>query len=374
MKLKPLVIKGKEIRIPIFQGGMGIGASLSDLSSSVSSEGGAGVLSSAGLHIVGISRNLRHQVDPYRAAYDEVLYSKVRGKFNDKDGFICMNIMTAITRDYEQSVRGSLDAGVDAIISGAGLPLSLPSIQSPKDTALIPIVSSVRTLDIICKRWARFKYRPDAVIVEGPLAGGHLGFKLDDIANRDFQLKEIFLPIKEYAQKNGDFPVIVAGGVYNYLDILFWQAFGADGVQMGTRFLATEECSASKAYKDAVVACHENDIGIVDPKVNPPGSPCGLPFRILKNSPVLLKGIFRKPKCNRGFVAQKDSNGNFTVCPASHDCQNYFCICNSLLASAGFADDELPVWTVGANAYRVKKILSVHSLMNKLKGLEEDNE
>lgn len=370
MKLKPLIIKGKEIRVPILQGGMGVGISLCELSSAVASEDGVGVLSSAGLHVVGMARKISgKKISPYQAAHDEVIYAKILSDF----GYIGINIMVALARDFEESVKGSLDAKVDAIICGAGLPLNLPAIQNPKDTALIPIVSSVRALDIICKRWERLGYRPDAVIVEGPLAGGHLGFKLQDIDSQAYCLENIFPPIKEYAMAHGDFPVAVAGGIYTHEDIYSWQCRGADLVQMGTRFLATKESSASFAYKQAVKNCLQESIVIADPKVNPPGSPCGLPFRVLENSPAMLRGKFRKPLCNRGFVLQKDAEGKFTKCPAKDDCENFFCICNSLIASAGHADQELPVWTVGANAHRVKEILSVKSLMNRLKGLEEDN-
>ena len=142
--------------------------------------------------------------------------------------------MRALVRDYDDSVKGALDANADAIISGAGLPISLPTIQPPKDTALIPIVSSARALDIICKKWEKNGYRPDAVVLEGPLAGGHLGFKMDEIDSDENMLENLFPPVKDMAQKYGGFPVIVAGGIYTYDDIIRFMKMGADGVQMGT--------------------------------------------------------------------------------------------------------------------------------------------
>ena len=276
--------------------------------------------------------------------------------------------MCALVRDYEDSVRGALDAGADVIISGAGLPLGLPSIQKPKETALIPIVSSARALELICKKWERLGYRPDAVVLEGPLAGGHLGFKMDQIELESNTLENLLPQVKDAAMKYGNFPVIVAGGIYTHEDILRFLKMGADGIQMGTRFLATEESSANEAYKNAVVGCTERDIIVVDPETNPPGSSCRLPFRIIRQSPLYEGSKFRKPLCNKGYVLQKDGEGKFTKCPAKEDCKKYFCICNGLLASAGNEEKEFPLWTVGTNAHRVDKIVSVKTLMDELKG------
>jgi len=373
MELKPLVIKGKTIQFPVFQGGMGIGVSLYTLSGSVAAEGGAGIISSALLHEVGMSKKIHKKTSPYQAVIDEIMHARNIAN----GGYVGMNIMVKLVRDFDESVRGSLDADVDAIICGAGLPLSLPKIQKPKDTALIPIVSSLRALELIMKKWERGGYRPDAVIVEGPLAGGHLGFDFNDIENPACSLEAIFLPIKDYAMSHGDFPVIVAGGIYAHLDIINWQKKGADGAQMGMRFAVTEESSANEMYKQAVMRCQKSDIVVLDAKYNPPGSPSKFSFRALKDSPVLTNQMERKPLCSRGALLQKDEHGFYTQCPAKDDCKNFFCICNCLAAVSEFAPDskESPfqIWTVGANAYRVNKILSVHSLMNRLKGLEKDD-
>src|SRR5512147_748901 len=232
---------------------MGVGVSLSPLASAVAREGGLGLVSSACLDRL-VSKRTGKKKDSYEAAHEEVSQAKASG------GFAGINIMCALGRDYEASVRGALDAGAHAIISGAGLPLSLPGIQPPKDTALVPIVSSARALELICKKWERYSYRPDAVVLEGPLAGGHLGFKIDQVDLESNKLENLFPPVKDMAIKYGDIPVIVAGGIYTHSDIQMFLQMGANGVQMGTRFLATEESSASNVYKKAVVDAQAEDI------------------------------------------------------------------------------------------------------------------
>jgi nitronate monooxygenase len=324
----------------------------------VAREGGLGVVSSACLDRL-VSKRRGKKVNTYDAAYEEISLSKI------KDGFAGINIMAALVRDFNDSVRGALDAGADAIISGAGLPLNLPAIQPPKDTALIPIVSSARALEIICKKWEKLGYRPDAVVLEGPLAGGHLGFRIDQVELESNKLENLLPPVKDMAIKCGDFPVIVAGGIYTHEDITKFMMMGADGVQMGTRFLATEESSATSAYKEAVVMAKEEDIVVA----HRPGSPCGLPFRVIKQSAMYVSALkrMRKPKCDKGYVLMKDSDGKFTVCPAKQDNENFFCICDGLLSSSGYnSHEEEPLYTVGSNASRVDKILPVRTLMNEL--------
>ena len=339
---------------------MGVGVSLSPLARAVAQEGGGGIISSACLDRLLSKRNGK-KLNVYEAAYEEVSLSKSAG------GFAGINIMCALVRDYEDSVRGALDAGADAIISGAGLPMSLPAIQAPKDTALIPIVSSPRALELICKKWERLGARPDAVVLEGPLAGGHLGFKMDQVDLECNILENLLPPVKDMAKKYGDFPIIVAGGIYTYQDITRFLKMGADGVQMGTRFLATEESSASEAYKQAVVRAKEEDIVVA----HDPGSPCGLPFRVIKQSPMYVSALkkLRKPKCDKGYVLLKDAEGKFSKCPAKESNEHHFCICNGLLSSAGYnPDKEEALYTVGTSAYRIDKIISVKTLMDELVG------
>lgn len=349
-----------KIRIPIIQGGMGVGVSLSPLARAVAREGGLGIISSACLDRLVSKRNGK-KLNTYDAVFEEVSLAKSGG------GFAGINIMCALVRDYEDSVRGALDAGADAIISGAGLPLTLPAIQPVNDTALIPIVSSARALELICKKWRRLGARPDAVVLEGPLAGGHLGFKIDEVDLESNRLENLLPPVKDMAIKYGDFPVIVAGGIYTHQDIVRFVKMGADGVQMGTRFLATEESSASETYKQAVIRSKEEDIVVA----HDPGSPCGLPFRVIKQSPMYESQLNRQrqPKCDKGYVLLKDTEGKFTICPAKASNEHHFCICNGLLSSAGYnPEKEESLYTVGSNAYRITRIVSVKTLMDELSG------
>ena len=349
------------VRLPILQGGMGIGVSLSPLASAVAEAGGLGLLSSAGLDRL-VSRRIGRKVGTYEAVRLEVESAKARG------GFAGINIMVALQRDFETSVRAALDAGADAIVSGAGLPLSLPAIQPAHDTALIPIVSSARALDIICRRWERQHYRPDAVVLEGPLAGGHLGFRADQVDLEENALERLLPPVKEVATSHGDFPVIVAGGIYSHEDIRRFLSLGADGVQMGTRFLATEESSASGAYKQAVLRARSEDMLVA----NVPGSPCGLPFRVLRESPMYQASLGRErpTRCAKGYVLLKNAEGRFASCAAKEDNERFFCICEGLFSAAGYdADKEEPLYTAGTTAARVDRILSTRDLMTELAGV-----
>ena len=359
--LPPLIIKDKKINVPIIQGGMGIGISLHPLASAVAREGGVGIISSACLDRL-VSRRHGSKVNTYEAVYEEVSLAKSAG------GFVGINIMVALVKDYNDSVRGAIDAKADVIISGGGLPLSLPSIKPPNGTALIPIVSSTRALELLCKKWERFGYRPDAVVLEGPLAGGHLGFKFDQIDLESNTLENLLPPVKAVAIKYGDFPVIAAGGIYSHDDIVKFLNMGADGVQMGTRFLVTEESSATAGYKKAVINAKKDDVLVAER----PGSPCGLPFRVIKQSPMFISALkrLRAPKCNKGYLLLKDSTGTFSHCLARENNLNCFCICNGLLSAAGYnSDSEEPLYTAGSNAWKVDKVTTVKSLMDELTGV-----
>ncbi len=362
MKNLPTIkIKDARKEVIFAQGGMGVGISLASLAKAVAKRGGIGTISSAGLAAI-VSRRLGRRIDVRQAAAIEVADSKKDG------GFIAINIMVALHQAFTDSILGAIEGGVDALILGAGLPTNLPSSLEKSDVALIPIVSSAKALRIIHKRWTdRLKRAPDAVILEGPLAGGHLGFSLADVTKPEYQLENIFGPVKEFAQKHGDFPVIVAGGIYYHEDIVRWiNELGADGIQMGTRFAATQESGASADFKQAIINCREEDIIVPDK----PGSPCGLPFRIIKTSPGYQVAMekSRPPKCNRGLVLRRDVEGHYTVCPArtSHDS---FCICNVLFAAHGFTDAEEPIYTIGSRGHLVDRILSVDELMNELIGV-----
>jgi nitronate monooxygenase len=227
--------------------------------------------------------------------------------------------------------------------------------------ALIPIVSSGRALRLMCLRWKKAGRLPDAVIVEGPLAGGHLGWKtaaeIDDPAN---SLERLLPDVLEVAADFGGFPVIAAGGVFTHDDIQELLARGASGVQMGTRFLATEESGATTEYKRAVVQCRPESILVAQS----PGSPCGLPFRVLAESPMYRQTVdgLRKAHCNKGYLTHGGR------CLANESPDLYFCICNGLLSSGGYNPEEEPgLFTVGANASRVDRVVPVAQLMEELR-------
>lgn len=358
--LPKLTIKNKTFSLPIFQGGMGIGVSMASLAGAVSKEGGLGIISSAAIDRL-VSSRLGRMVNNFQATIEEINLAKSIGKF------VGINIMVALSKFYKDIVKASVEAGVDAIVSGGGLPLELPSICPPKDTALIPIVSSARSLEIICKKWERQGYRPDAAVLEGPLAGGHLGFKLEEIDSKEHTLEKLLPPVLDVAKKYGDFPVIAAGGIFTHQDIVKFIKMGASGVQLGTRFLATHESGANPAYKEAVVKATKDDIVVA----HHPGSPCGLPFRVIKFSPMYQAALskIRKPLCNLGYLLTKDEEGKYTKCPAKHDNDKFFCICNGLLSSGGFNPfNDAMLFTVGAKAYLIDKIVSVKELMEELSG------
>jgi nitronate monooxygenase len=339
---------------------MGIGISLHPLASAVAREGALGIVSSACLDRLVSKRNSK-KLTTYEAAYEEVSLAKAAG------GYAGINIMVALVKDYADSVRGALDAKADVVISGGGLPLNLPSLAPPNGTALMPIVSSPRALELICKKWERLGYRPDGAILEGPLAGGHLGFRSHEVDLESNTLERLFPPVKEVAKKHGDFPVIVAGGLHSHSDIRRFIDLGADGVQLGTRFLATRESSATPDYKNAVVKAQKEDLLIAQR----PGSPCGMPFRVIRQSPMFitaLKGL-RAPRCDKGYLLLKDASGHYGQCSAKENNHDSFCICNGLLSSAGYnPDDEDPLYTAGANAWKIDQILPVRDLMDELTG------
>jgi nitronate monooxygenase len=348
VSLESLKIKDKEIRLPIIQGGMGVGVSMHPLAAAVAHEGGVGIVSSACIDRI-VSKRRGKKVNTYDAVYEEISLSKEKG------GIAGINVMVALFNSYETSVKAAIDAGADIIISGAGLPMNLPTIQKPKDTALIPIVSSARALRLICKKWERVGYRPDAVVLEGPLAGGHLGFSYSEIDSDSNRLENLLPQVKDMAREHGDFPVIVAGGIYDHEDIRRFIALGADGVQMGTRFLATDESSASGKYKKAVVQSTEKDIIIAEK----PASPCGLPFRIIRQSPMY--------EATKGYLLLRDRKTGDLTCQAKESNIDSFCICNGLLSSADYnPNEEPPLYTVGTNASRVNRIMSVRELMEEL--------
>ena len=256
--MKSLKIGDLLARTPIVQGGMGVGISLSGLASAVANEGGVGVISSAGLGVI-----YRDYSPDYNIASIWGLREELRKAREKTRGIIGVNVMVAMS-NFADMVKTAIQEKADIIFSGAGLPLNLPSFLTEGcRTKLAPIVSSARAAKLLCEKWlANYGYIPDAIVVEGPKAGGHLGYKADQIEDEHYSLEEILPPIVEEvhafeAAHDCHIPVIAGGGVYTGEDIYNILQLGAEGVQMGTRFVATEECDADPAqggYRDHPVA------------------------------------------------------------------------------------------------------------------------
>jgi len=277
--MKELNIGGLVIPVPIIQGGMGVGISLSGLASAVANEGGVGVISAAGLGM--IYKNLPGD---FLAKSIEGLRIEIRKARQMTRGVIGVNIMVALS-NYHDLVRTSIEEGADIIISGAGLPLDLPKYIFPGcKTRLVPIVSSSRAAALICNKWlTNYNYLPDAVIVEGPMAGGHLGFKPEQIFDENYKLEKIFPEVVEAVDEiarltERKIPVIAAGGIYTGADIAKFFQFGAAAVQMGTRFVATNEYDASDEFKQAYIKAGKEDIRIIRSPVGMPGRAITSPF------------------------------------------------------------------------------------------------
>ena len=246
-----LTLGRKALSVPILQGGMGVGVSLGGLAGAVAACGGMGCISTADAGY----REPDFARDPassnHRALTAEIKKAKQIAK---GAGMVAINAMVA-TQDYAAAIRTAVEAGVDAVVSGAGLPLELPGIVGTTDVAIAPIVSSGRAAKLILRRWAKeFGRTADFVVIEGCKAGGHLGFAEDDLLAGKCQtlddiLPEVLAEVKPFeAQFGHSIPVFVAGGVYTGADMAHFTAMGAAGVQLATRFITTYECDASQGY------------------------------------------------------------------------------------------------------------------------------
>jgi nitronate monooxygenase len=349
MPLPELVIGDLTIPVPIIQGGMGVGISLSGLSSAVANEGGVGVISAAmpGIHEPDIATDSD-------AANIRVLTREIRKAKQLTRGVLGVNIMVALTH-YAQMVRTAIAEGLDIIFSGAGLPLDLPGFLTPGSrTKLVPIVSSGRAAQLICKKWlARFDYLPDAVVVEGPKAGGHIGFKPEQIDDPKFAIEqlvtEVIETLKPIEKERGrTIPVIAAGGIFTGADIHAFIQRGAAGVQMGTRFVATHECDADKAFKQTYIDAQEDDMVIIK-------SPVGLPGRVVRNAFIDAVNQGRKTPFKCPFHCLKTCDPQ----------KSPYCIA-AALGNARKGKLKHGFAFAGQNAYRVDKIISVKELMTLL--------
>ncbi|MGF7138179.1 NAD(P)H-dependent flavin oxidoreductase [Roseimarinus sediminis] len=276
--MKGLQIGGLNIPVPIIQGGMGVGISLSKLAAAVANEGGVGVISCAGLGLI-----YKDRAKDYLQANIEGLKEEIKKAREATRGIIGVNIMAALT-NFEDMVRTTIAEKADIIFAGAGLPLNLPSFLKPDSvTKLVPIVSSGKAARLICSKWKQsYDYLPDAFVVEGPKAGGHLGFKREQIEDQHFSLEQIVPDVVSAVkvfeeQYNKKIPVIAAGGIYDGADMYAIMQLGASGVQLGSRFVTTVECDASDQFKQQYIDATEDQMEIIQ-------SPVGMPGRAFRNA------------------------------------------------------------------------------------------
>ena len=347
LKIGDLVAK-----LPIIQGGMGVGISLSGLASAVANEGGIGVIAANSIGMLDSDYYATHKDANVIALKKEIRKAKEK-----TSGVIGVNIMVSVY-DFQALLRVSIEEKVDIVFLGAGLPIKEIPVEDLRSAGVkvAPIVSSARAANIIFRSWEkRYNDIPDAIVVEGPKAGGHLGFKTDQIDDPDYSLEQIFPEVikvgKSFEERfHRSVPVIAAGGIFTGKDIYKFFKLGAGGVQMGTRFVATDECDADIRFKEAYISCRKEDIKIIK-------SPVGMPGRAIGND--FLEGVSssqekKKLKCTWRCLR----SCNIKSAP--------YCISLALdnarkgLLEAGFA-------FAGSNAYRVDKIIAVKALLQELK-------
>ena len=348
MSIHPLKIGNIEVSVPVIQGGMGVGISLGSLAGAVAKEGGIGVISAAQIGFREPDFDTNTKEANLRAIKKE--YEKARAMA--PEGIIGFNLMVAM-RHYEAYVSAAIDAGADIIISGAGLPMTLPELVKKAKTMIAPIVSSLKSVQVIIKYWLKkYDRLPDMVVIEGPLAGGHLGFQARQLENiEELHYEEEIRRIVDYVGECGgthgkDIPVIVAGGIYTREDAEKSFALGASGVQMATRFVTTYECDASAAYKNTYIRAQKEDIAIVK-------SPVGMPGRALANSFVKRAAKERIP--------HKGCHNCIATCRPD---QTPYCITEALIhAVEGNVEQGLVF--CGANAYRAQRLEHVADIMKE---------
>lgn len=344
---EPLVMGDLITPTPVVQGGMGIGVSLAGLASAVANEGGLGVLSAVAVGM--LRKDTLSARNNITAVKEEIRLA--RSKTN---GVLGINIMVALS-DFGDMVKAAVEEGIDVIFAGAGLPLNLPSyVEKGSKTKLVPIISSARAAKSISRWWLeKYNYVPDGFVVEGPMAGGHLGFKMDQIENPDYRLEKLIPQVLEAVrpleEKYGrKIPVIAAGGIFTGADIKRFLKLGAAAVQMATRFVATDECDADIAFKNAYVQCKKEDIGIIQ-------SPVGMPGRAIINDFIrdVKLGNKRPAKCPFHCIITCEQE------------TSPYCISLALMnAYKGKLENGFAF--IGANGYKVNEIVPVKQLFETL--------
>jgi NAD(P)H-dependent flavin oxidoreductase YrpB (nitropropane dioxygenase family) len=347
--MKSFKIGNIEITLPIIQGGMGVGISLSGLASAVANEGGVGVISCAGLGLF----YKRPSGGDFWENCVWGLKEELRKAREKSKGIIGVNIMVALT-NFADMVRTSIAEKADVIFAGAGLPLDLPSYLSPGSiTKLVPIVSSSRAAKIICDKWKNnYNYLPDAIVVEGPKAGGHLGFKENQINDELFSLENILPGVIQVAgeyKEQKEIPVIAAGGIYSGKDIYRFLEMGASGVQLGSIFVTTDECDAAVGFKNAYIAAKESDMKIIK-------SPVGMPGRAIDGE------FIRKVETG----SEKPKSCPFHCIKTCDYTKSPYCITKALF-QASRGNFKKGYAFAGLNAHFAEKINSVKEVIASLK-------
>lgn len=348
--MKGLKVGNKVSKYPIIQGGMGVGVSMHRLAGTVSKEGGIGVISTADIGYQEPDFNENPMAANLRAIGKEI---KKAREIAGEDKILGVNVMVAL-RNYAEIVKECVKQKIDLIISGAGIPKDLPEYVKGTKTKIAPIVSSLRCCKLIVEHWKKkYDYIPDMIVIEGPEAGGHLGFKKEELDEENKPkleniTSEIVEYIKEIEKETGkEIPVISAGGIWDSKDIKKYLSLGASGVQMATRFVATNECDASEEFKKAYINAKEEDIKIIK-------SPVGMPGRAIYNE-FIQKTENEKCHIDKCYNCIKTCNVATTP----------YCITKALINAVKGNLKEGLVFC-GSNVKKVKEIVSVHDLMNEL--------
>lgn len=356
MELKGLKIGDKISKLPIIQGGMGVGVSMHKLAGAVAKAGGIGIISTADIGYQESDFEKNPQEANLRAIDTEI----EKARKIAPDGIIGVNVMVALTH-YTEIVKRCVQNGIDLIISGAGLPKELPELVKGTKTKIAPIISSAKGAKLISKLWiTKHNYVPDMIVIEGPEAGGHLGFKPEEIGSGENPVniedrpkleqitKEVIEEVSKIEKETGkEIPVIVAGGIFDGKDIAKYLKLGAKGVQMATRFVATEECDASEKYKQAYIKAKKEDIKIIK-------SPVGMPGRAIENA-FIKKVEQHKDSIKKCYQCIK-------TCKVA---ETPYCITKALInAVKGNLEDGLIF--CGSNVDKIEEITTVPNLMKEL--------
>ncbi len=345
------VIGSKTLDFPLIQGGMGVGVSLGNLAGHVAKEGCMGVISTVQIGYL--------KEDFYKdtlACNVEALREEIRKakKIAGGKGMIAINIMVAANQ-YDELLKCALDEGIDAVISGAGLPMKLPQIAEGYDSAIAPIVSSGKAAKIIIKSWLRnYNRYPDFIVLEGKEAGGHLGFKKEQVDDENFRLEllleDVLKTIKPFEESKGEkIPVFVAGSVFDGYEIAKYQKLGAFGAQIGTRFIATYECDVSDEFKQIICDAKEEDVILVK-------SPVGLPGRAILTD-------FSKRLKHTDRIAPLGCVNCLKPCDPS---TTPYCISEALIKAAKGNTKE-GLFFSGSNAGKINRMYHVNELINEIK-------